>query len=703
MSQNQHHKEYSTAQIRTIALIGHGGSGKTSFSEAALFATKAINRQGKVEDGNTISDYHPDEIERKISINTSVLTTESDGIKINILDTPGYTDFTGEVKAALRVSDTAVTFVKGFEGVEVGTEIVWSYVKEYGLPSMFVITRFDADKTDFDSVVSSIKERCSNDAAIITFPASQGVGANTVIDVLKMKQLVFTAHGDGKYTEEDIPADLKEKASHLHEELIEKIAESDEAMLDKFFSNGTLSEDDIKKGLHQGLVERKIYPIFAASGSANVGVLNVIEFISSYCPPPNELVKVPAIDANTKNEIEVQVSDKNDTSLFVFKTISESHVGELSLFKVYTGTVTPGLDLVNEANGKPERLGQIYVMNGKERKEVAKLHAGDIGAAVKLKDTHTNNTLSSKAFPVIYKPIVFPEPVITSAILSKSKGDEEKIGNGLHILHEEDPTFVYKVDPEIKQTVVSGQGELHLTIIIKRLKEKFGVDVDLVEPRIPFRETIRGIAADAEFKHKKQSGGRGQYGHVHLKIEPKQRGTGFEFEDAIVGGVVPGRFVPAVEKGVVEAMENGVIAGYKVVDVKVTLFDGSYHDVDSDEMSFKIAASQAFKKGFKEAKPILLEPIYEVEVIVPEEYMGDVMGDLSSRRGKIAGMDSDGLHQIIRATVPLKELYRYSTTLRSMTQGRGIHRQRFVSYDEVPRDVADKIILEYEKQKHGEE
>lgn len=703
MSQNQHYKEYLTQQIRTIALIGHGGSGKTSFSEAALFTTGAINRQGKVEDGNTISDYHPDEIERKISINTSILTTDINGIKINILDTPGYTDFTGEVKAALRVSDTAVTFVKGFEGVEVGTEIVWSYVKEYGLPSMFVVTRFDADKTDFDSVVASIKERCSNDAVIITFPARQGVGADTIIDVLRMKQLVFTPHKNGKYIEEEIPADLKEKAVHLHEELIEKIAESDEVMLDKFFSNGTLSGEDIKKGLHQGLVERKIYPVFAASASANVGVLNVLEFIATYCPPPNELVKVPAIDANTKKEIEVQVSDQNDTSLFVFKTVSESHVGELSLFKVYTGTVAPGMDLVNEANGKMERLGQIYVMNGKERREVAKLHAGDIGAAVKLKDTHTNNTLSSKAFPVIYKPIEFPEPVITSAILSKSKGDEDKIGNGLHTLHEEDPTFVYKVDPEIKQTVVSGQGELHLAIIIKRLKEKFGVDVDLVEPRIPFRETIRGIAADAEYKHKKQSGGRGQYGHVHLKIEPKPRGSGFEFEDAIVGGVVPGRFVPAVEKGVIEAMENGVIAGYKVVDVKVTLFDGSYHDVDSDEMSFKIAASQAFKKGFKEAKPILLEPIYEVEVIVPEEYMGDVMGDLSSRRGKIAGMDSDGLHQIIKATVPLKELYRYSTTLRSMTQGRGIHRQRFSSYDEVPREIAEKIIQEYEKQKHGEE
>ena len=703
MSQSNNHKEYPTSHIRTIALIGHGGAGKTSFSEAALFSTGAINRQGKVEDGNTTSDYHPDEIERKISINSSILTTDVNGIKINILDTPGYTDFTGEVKASLRVADTAVTFVKGFEGVEVGTEIGWSYVKEYSLPSFFVVTRFDSEKTDFDLAVNSIKERCSHDAVIVTFPVRQGVGVNAVIDVLKMNQLVFVPHANGKYTEEEVPADLKEKAAQLHEELIEKIAESDEAMLDKFFANGTLSEEDIKKGLHKGLVERKIYPIFSASGSANIGVLNALEFVAEFCPPPNELVKVPAIDAASKKEIEVQVSDKNDTSLFVFKTVSEHHVGELSFFKVFTGTVTPGLDMVNEANNKSERIGQIFVMNGRERQEAVKLHAGDLGAVVKLKDTHTNNTLSSKNFPVIYKPIEFPDPVITAALLSKSKGDEDKIGGGLHTLHEEDPTFVYKVDGEIKQTVVSGQGELHLTIITKRLKEKFGVDVDLIEPRIPFREAIRGIAADVEYKHKKQSGGRGQYGHVHLKIEPKQRGTGFEFEDAIVGGVVPGRFVPAVEKGVIEAMENGVIAGYKVVDVKVTLFDGSYHDVDSDEMSFKIAGSQAFKKGFKEARPILLEPIYEVEVIVPEDHMGDVMGDLSSRRGKIAGMDSDGSHQIIKATVPLKELYRYSTTLRSMTQGRGIHRQKFSHYDEVPREVADKIIQDYEKTKHGEE
>lgn len=703
MSQHNNHREYTSQQIRTIALIGHGGCGKTSFSEAALFSTGIINRQGRIEDGNTISDYHPDEIERKISINASLLTTDVNNIKINMLDTPGYTDFTGEVKAALRVSDTAVTFVRAFEGVEVGTEFVWEYVKGYKLPSLFVINKIDGDTADFEKVFASIRERLSSDATIVTFPVKTGSGAKEIIDVVKMKMLRFTPNGNGSYTEEDVPAEFKEKTTKLHEELIEKIAESDEIMLDKFLTNGTLADEEIRKGLHQALLDRKIYPTFASSASTNIGVFNVLEFISNYCPPPMEIQTVTATDVITKKEIEVKIDDASPATLFVYKTVSEHHVGELSFFKVYSGAITAGMDLVNESNDRPERLGQIFMMNGRDRKEVQKLHAGDLGAVVKLKDTHTNNTLCTKSFPVIYHPIEFPEPVITEAIIPKVKGEEDKIGSGLHTLHEEDPTFVYKVDSEIRQTVVSGQGELHLAIIIRRLKDKFGVEVNLIEPRIPFRETIKGIAPDVEFKHKKQSGGRGQYGHVHLKIEPKPRGAGFEFEDAVVGGVVPGKFIPAVERGVADTLEHGIIAGYRVIDVKVTLFDGSYHDVDSDDMSFRIAGSQAFKKGFKEARPVLLEPIYEVEVIVPDDHMGDVMGDLSSRRGKIIGMDTDGSHQIIKSAVPLKELYHYSTTLRSMTQGRGMHHQRFSHYDEVPREVADKIIAEYEKSRHGEE
>ncbi len=703
VSQHPIQKEYASNAVRTVALIGHGGSGKTSFAEAALYATGATNRQGKVDDGSSVSDYHTDEIERHISINTSLLVTDIDATKVNILDTPGYTDFTGEVKAALRVSDTAVVFIKAFEGVEVGTEIVWKYIEEYSLPSAFVITKVDHDNIDFERTVSAIKERCSHDAVLVTFPVTTGPGITGVIDVLNMKLLKFTPSANGKYTEEAVPSELQERASHLHEELIEKIAESDETLLNKFFENGTLSEEDIRVGLKRGIVDRKVFPIFSAAPVLNIGVLNVLNFVVKYCPAPVERGTVKGIEPSSKKETEVKIDAAAGPSLLVFKTVSEPHVGELSFFKVMTGSISAGIDLLNETNSKSERLGQIFVMNGRERKEVTKLNAGDLGAVVKLKDTHTNNTLSAKTLPVVYPPVVFPDPVIANAILAKSKGEEDKIGSGLHSLHEEDPTFIVHYDPETKQTVVQGQGELHLAIIIKRLKEKFGVDVDVVEPRIPYKETIKGVVPDAEYKHKKQSGGRGQYGHVHLKIEPTQRGSGFEFEDAIVGGVVPGRFVPAVEKGIVEALTSGVIAGYQVVDVKATLHYGSYHDVDSDDMSFKIAGKMAFRKGFKEARPILLEPLYEVEVMVPEEHMGDVMGDLSSRRGKILGMDSDATHQIIRALVPLKELYRYSTTLRSMTQGRGIHKQKFSHYEEVPHEVADKIILEYEKSKQAED
>lgn len=702
MSIQNNSKEFLTSQIRNIALIGHGSSGKTSFSEAALFATNQTNRQGTIQEGNTLSDYHPDEIERKISINTSLLVTECLDAKINILDTPGYSDFTGEVKSSLFVADTSLLFVKAFEGIEVGTEIVWEYVKDFKLPNLFLITKIDHDNAEYDNVLKSIQNRFSHDVAIITYPVKSGHGFDSVIDVVKMKMLKFIPNKKGEYVEEEIPKDNLQRARELHEELIEKIAESDEIMLNKFLEHGTLNDEEITIGMRDAMEHRRLYPVFAVSPTLNVGILNVIEFIAKYAPAPNERPAVKATDMESKKEIEVAIDDKKDTSLYVFKTVSESHVGELSFFKVFTGFAFHGQDLINEANGKPERLGQIYLMNGKNRKEVAKIHSGDLGAVVKLKDTHTTNTLSSKNYKIIFAKIPFPEPVISLAIHPKAKGEEDKIGQGLHILHEEDPTFLFKVDSETHETVISGQGELHLEILMKRLKSKFNVDVELKEPRIPYRETIKGKILDSEYKHKKQSGGRGQFGHVHLKIEPLERGKGFEFVDDIVGGVVPGRFVPAVEKGIIETMSTGVIAGYKVVDVKVSLFDGSFHDVDSDEISFKIASSQAFRKGFKEAKPILLEPIYNIEVIIPEQYMGEVMGDVSSRRGKILGMESDGVHQIIKAQVSLKDLYKYSTTLRSITQGRGLHRQKFSHYEEVPKEIAEKIVAEFEQHRHEE-
>jgi elongation factor G len=697
-------KEYTAENIRNIAFVGHGGSGKTSLAEASLFTSGAVTRFGKVEEGNTVSDYHTDEIERQISINTSLLHCEWKGIKLNILDTPGYTDFTGEVKSALRVSDTAVVFLKAVEGIEVGTEIVWQYAKDAKNGSIFVVNKLDNENADFDKVVATAREQFSHDIILVQFPLNQGLTFETIVDVLRMKVLKYTRDGKGKYTEADIPADIKQKVDGLREQLIEKVAETDEKLLDQYFSNGTLTEEQIKQGIKIGIRSRKLFPLFCTSGAHNLGIASLLDFITDYCPNPTEMGPASGtMTGSNGNKVDVKCDVNAQPSVFVFKTVSEAHVGELSFFKVYSGSVAPGMDLVNTSNNKSERMSQLYLMNGKERKEIGKVNAGDIGAVVKLKDTHTNQTLSSKSFTVFYPEIPFSEPVISMAIVAKAKGDEDKIATGLHTLHEEDPTFVMTVDPELRQTVISGQGELHLGIIIQRLKAKYGVEVEMVEPKIPYRETIRGRANEIEYKHKKQTGGRGQFGHVLIKLEPLTRGSGFEFVDAIVGGVVPGRFIPAVEKGVVEAMESGVIAGCKVVDVKVTLFYGSYHDVDSDEHSFKIAGRMAFKKGFKEAKPILLEPIYEIQVTVPEDYMGDVMGDISSRRGKILGMDTEGNRQIIKALVPLKELFRYSTTLRSMTQGRGIHRQKFDHYEEMPREVTDKIVAEHDKHKVEEE
>jgi elongation factor G len=515
--------------------------------------------------------------------------------------------------------------------------------------------------------------------------------------------LKFPAGGNGKYIEADIPAEAKGRAEELRQQLLELIAETDEALLNKYLEQGGLSPEEVRQGLRAGMRDRKVFPLLCAAATQNVGLSSLLDFLVDYAPAPVERGDLPARHTgNGDAEITVPQDPAGPPSLFVFKTVSESHVGELSLFRVCSGTVSPGLDMLNTTNGKFERLAQLFVMNGKDRKEINKLLAGDLGAVVKLKDTHTNNTLSTKTLPVTYRPIVIPEPVFHMAVVPRSKGDEDKISTGLHSLHQEDPAFSFRVDSELHQTIISGQGELHLDMMMKRLKQRYNVEVDLVEPRVPYRETIKATVKDAEYKHKKQTGGHGQYGHVHLRLEPLPRGKGFEFLDEIVGGVVPGKFIPAVEKGVVEIMKDGVMAGYPVVDVRVALHYGSYHDVDSSEMAFKIAASMAFKKGFMEAKPILLEPIYTLEVKVPEDAMGDVMGDISSRRGKIMGMDAVGRTQVIRAQVPLAELHKYATILRSKTGGRGVFTATMSHYEEVPKDAAEKIIAAAEKAKQAE-
>ena len=690
-------KEYGPESIRNIALIGHGGSGKTSLSEILLYTAGETTRIGTVTEGNTISDYSANEIEKQISISTAMLHLEWDGKKINILDTPGYSDFIGDVKSAMRVSDTAVMLLKSAEGVEVGTEVSGKFIDEFALPSAIIINKVDNEHSTFEETLLKAKERLTSGAIVVTFPFTEGINFDAVVDVLKMKLYTFGEAGSKKVTETEIPAVAKEKAENYRTELIEKIAETNEELMNKYFDDGSLSESDIERGLKLALLNRNLSPVFAVSSTKAVGLNNFLDFAASYFPSPTDRGGEEAELLGKKEKVKVYPDPNGEPVLFVFKTISEQHVGELSLFKVYSGTVKAGLDLLNEANSKTERLSQISILNGRTRKEVPQLVAGDIGAVVKLKDTHTNNTLASKNLSVVIKPIEFPDAVIRSAILPKAKGDEDKIASGLHSLHEEDPSFYVRFDPEISQTIISGQGELQLSLAAKRLKERYKVEVDLAEPRIPYRETIKGRVDDVEYKHKKQSGGRGQYGHVHFKMEPLPRGSGFEFVNAIVGGVVPGRFIPAVEKGIIETMTKGVLSGNQVVDVKTTLHFGSYHDVDSDEMSFKLAATQCFKKGFLECRPCLLEPIYEIEVIVPDEYMGDVMGDISSRRGKILGMDSDGHFQIIKANVPLSELYKYSSQLRSLTQGRGVHKRKFSHYEEVPKEVEQKVIDEYNR------
>jgi elongation factor G len=695
-------KEYSPELIRNIAFIGHGGSGKTSLSEILLFTANEINRIGSIAEGNTVSDYSQNEIEKQISISTSALHLEWDGVKINMLDTPGYTDFVGDVKAALRVCDTAVMLLKSAEGIEVGTELTGSFINEFALPSAIIINKVDNEHSTFFETFEKAKKRLTSGATIITFPVKEGINFRAVVDILKMKMYEYGEAGSRKVTVSDIPSDLLDKANELRTYLIEKVAEASEDLMNKYFEQGSLSDDEISEGLKSSILNRSITPVFAISATKAVGMNNFLDFVANYFPSPASRGGEEATITGKNDKVLIKPDPNAEPVLFVFKTVSEQHVGELSFFKVFSGTLKAGMDLINQSNSKPERLSQISIINGRNRKEVALIKAGDIGAVVKLKDTHTNNTLSSKNFPVTITPIVFPAPVIHGAVVPKAKGDEDKIANGLHTLHEEDPSFSVHYDPEISQTIVSGQGELQLALAVKRLKERYGVDVDLVEPKIPYRETIKATVNDVEYKHKKQSGGRGQYGHVHFKLEPLPRGKGFEFVDAIVGGVVPGRFIPAVEKGIQETMNKGVISGNKVVDVKVTLFDGTYHSVDSDEMSFKIAASMCFRKGFLEAKPCLLEPIYEIEVKVPEEYMGDVMGDISGRRGKILGMDSDGSFQIIKAHVPLAELHKYSSQLRSLTQGRGIFKSRFDHYEEVPKEIEQKVIEEYNKSREEE-
>ena len=692
-------KEFPIDKLRNIGLVGHGGTGKSSLNEAMLFCAGAISRMGVIDDGSTVSDYTEDEITRKISIGLALAHLEWKGYKINLIDMPGYADFWAEMFAGLHAADFALIVVNGVGGGEVGTSTAWKVASHGNLSRGFFINRMDKEHADFTKVADQIQKQYGNRAVPVTMAWGGGADYKGVIDIISLKAFKFEKSGVA--TEADIPADLKSDAEMYREQIVEAAAEADDALLEKFFEAGELSAEDLKAGLAKGIAEGKIYPIFAGAATEISGISLLLDFVVNYLPAPDyhgeKIGFKPGADEIKRRKI----SADGAVSLNVFKTISEPHVGELSFFKVYSGRISPGLDVQNVNSSSGERIGQIYLMNGKDRKETDVVAAGDIGAVVKLKSTHTGHTLCDKKDPIQYEPARVPGPVIQMAIKAKTKGDEDKIGSGLARLREEDPSIKMEVDSEIKQIIISGQGELHLEVIVERLKRKFGVEVELNKPRIPYRETIKS-RIEVQGKYKKQTGGRGQYGDCWLRLEPLQRGTGFEFVDGVVGGAIPGKFIPSVEKGVVEAMDAGGLSGSRVVDIKVTVYDGSYHTVDSSDMAFKIAGSMAFKDAFMKANPYLLEPIYNVEIIVPDEYMGDVMGDISSRRGKILGMDQDGGNQKIRALVPLAELYKYSTALRSLTQGKGAHTRDFSHYEEVPRDTAEKVVEEAKKAREEE-
>lgn len=685
----------TTDKIRNLGLVGQRGAGKTMLAEATAFASGATNRLGRIEDGSTISDYTEEEKSQQTSLNLSLVPCAWKNHKINILDLPGHMDFIGDVLSGLIVSDSVGVVVDAASGVEVGTLQYFSHVEKSEKAAVFVVNRLDKENTDFAANVTALQDAFGKSVVPIHLPIGKADGFKGIIDLIKMKALTFDA--SGKQTAGEIPGDMKDAADSAREKLMEAVAESKDELLEKFFDKGELTDDEIEDGLKAGIAARSIYPILASSATFNIGASTLLDFAVEFLPSPADMPPAKAINSGSDKEVEIACASDDATSAYVFKTISEQHVGDLSLVRVYSGTLSSGMDVVNVRHGG-ERIGQIYEVRGKDRKEIDMANAGDIVALVKLKNTHTGDSLCAKDRQVELPQPMYPEPVMDMAIRPKSKGDEEKMGMGLNKINETDPTFKMVQDPSLKQTLLFGQGDAQIDLLVKRLKSRFGVEVELDKPRIPYRETVRS-KSEVQGKYKKQSGGRGQYGDCWLRIEPLPRGGGFEFADEVKGGVIPGKFIPSVEKGVVEAMQEGGLCGAPVVDTKVTVYFGSYHTVDSSDMAFKVAASMGFKEGYLKCSPVILEPIYNIEVIVPDDYTGDVMGDISSRRGKIIGMDPLGKMKLIKASVPQSELYKYSVDLRSFTQGQGFYSREFSHYEEVPPDVSMKLQEEYKSRR----
>ncbi len=689
---------FHPSHIRNIAITGHAGSGKTMLAEALAYTMGATSRMGTIEEGTTISDHAPDEIAKKHSVNSSLIHGTWRDHKINIIDTPGFNDFYGDVKSAIRVSDTVLMTINAALGVEVGTDLIWEYTQSMYKATGFVVTKLDAERASYEKTLNELKEHFGLGVIPIQFPTEEGLGHHIFIDVLLMKQFEFSPDKAESMKVSEIPEKYLERAKAYHHELIESVAETDEELMNKYFEDGTLSEDDLRSGIKHALVSRTLFPVFCTSPLHLIGVERLLNVFVNIFPNPIERGPEHALDASSKKDVLVEPDPESATVAFIFKTVSEPHIGEISYFRVYSGHVESGHELVDAQTGQLEKLGQVYTMLGHEKIPVEKLLGGDIGVVVKLKDSHTNDTLADKGVKHIINPIEFPEPVIEIAIKPLAQGDEEKISSGLYHLHEEDPSFAIKHESEFNQIVLSGLGETHIETVIRRLKEKFSVEVEVAPIKIPYRETIHKTA-QAQGKFKRQSGGRGQYGDVWMRIEPRDRGEGIDFDSEVVGGVVPTRYIPAVQKGVEETIEKGVLAGYPVVDVKAVVYDGSHHPVDSSEYAFKIAASMGFKSAFEKANPTLLEPIYALRILTPDQHTGAIVGEISSRRGKIQGMDTEKRFQVLNCLLPLSELHNLYNAFNRLTQGRARYSYKFSHYEEVPFELREKIVEEAKEAK----
>ncbi len=684
--------EYGLGNIRNIVLLGHSGCGKTSLAEAVLFTTKATSRLGRVDEGTTVSDYDPDEVKRRMSINLAILPCYHDGTKVNVVDTPGYPEFAGEVKAGTRVCEGAVIVVCAASGVEVGTERAWAYCEEASLPRFIYVNKMDRENADFKRTLGQIQSHFGKKCVPVQMPVGAQADFKGIVDLLLMKSYLGSP---GEAAE--IPAAISGEASSFREKLVEAAAEADDSLIEKYLGGEELTLEELRRGLREAVVSVKVVPVLVGSALQNIGADRLLEAVAGYLPSPGER-EVVTVDGSGAR---VKPAEDAPLAALVFKTTADPYVGKLTYFRVYNGHLDSNSQVWNVTRGAAERIGQLFVMKGKSQEPVSQLRAGDIGAVAKLGATGTGDTLGTRESPVKIAPVVFPVPVFSQAVFPKTKTDLDKLGSALPRLTEEDPTLTMRRDPDTNETILSGLGEAHLEATAEKMLRKFGVGVELKTPDVPYKETIT-LSAKAEYKHKKQTGGHGQYGHVLMEFEPLPRGSGHEFVDKVVGGRIPKNYIPAVEKGINEGIQEGVLAGYPVVDVRAIVYDGSYHPVDSSEICFKIAAAQALKKGLSEGQPILLEPIMNMKITVPQDFTGDIISDLNTKRGRVQGMNPEGGVNVIDVQVPLAEVLRYAIDLRSITQGRGIFKTEFSHYEPVPANVTQKIIAERQAKKAAE-